>query len=140
MLRRYLSELLEHPHTDPAALILITHRKRDLGDTGLAQPDKAGDRHHPTVVPAEQRQAINPTSLRVRARDSVGTPKPVETQVTALRRESVIERLDVRVIHRRRGLQPKRRPIAQQHVPNQQLGLTGRINHHSARMPLAAHT
>ena len=121
--RRDLRELLEHPHPDPAALIIISHRKRDLGDTGLAQPVIAGDSHHPTVVPADQRQAINATGLRVRARDSVGAPKPVEAKVTALRRKAVIERLDVIEVHRRRGLQPQRRPIAQQHIPDQRPGL-----------------
>ena len=138
--RRDLSELLEHPHPDPAALIIISHRKRDLGDTRLAQPVIAGDSHHATVVPAEQRQAINSTSLRVRARDSVGPPKPVEAQVTALRRETVIERLDVLVVHRRRGLQPQRRPIAQQHVADQPPGLGRRSERHISPLPSSAHT
>ena len=34
--RRDPGELLEHPHPDPTALIIISHRKRDLGDAGLA--------------------------------------------------------------------------------------------------------
>ena len=117
--RRDLRELLEHPHPDPTALIIISHRKRDLGDAGLAQPDIAGDSHHPAVVPADQRQAINASGLRFRARDSVGASKTVEAEVAALRREAVVERLDVVEVHGRRRLQPQRRPIAQQHVPDQ---------------------
>ena len=85
--RRDRRELLEHPHPDPATLIIVSHRKRHLSDARLAQPVKAGDSHHPPIVPADQRQAINASGLRVRARDSVRPPKTMETEVAALRRE-----------------------------------------------------
>jgi hypothetical protein len=80
--RRDRRELLEHPHPNPTVLSIISDRKRDLGNTRLAQPVIAGDSHHPIVVPADQRLAIHATRPRVRARDSVGQPKPVEAQVT----------------------------------------------------------
>ena len=111
---RDLRELLEHPHPDTTALVIISHRKCDLGDAGFAQPGIAGDSYHATVVPADQRQAISASGLRVRARDSVGADKAVEAEIAALRREAVVERLDVVEVHRRRGLQPQRRTIAQQ--------------------------
>ena len=74
--RRDLRELLEHPHPDPTALIIVSHRKRDLGDAGLAQPVIAGDSHHLAVVPADQRQTINASRLRLCARDRSVRPKP----------------------------------------------------------------
>ena len=75
---RDLRKLLEHPRPDPAALLMISHRKRNLGDAGLAQPVIAGDRHHTAIVSADQSEAINPSRLRVRARHSVGAAKAVE--------------------------------------------------------------
>ena len=134
-LRRDLRELLEHPHPDTTALIIISHRKRDLGGPELAQPVIRGGSHHAAVAPADQRQAINATGPRVRARDSVGAPKAVEAQVAALRREAVVERHDVVEVPRRRGLQPQRRPIAQQHVPHQRPGLGRRSDHHTSPLP-----
>ena len=84
------------------ALIIISHRKRDLRSPGLAQPVIGGGSHHPPVAPADQRQAINATGLRVRARDSVGASKAVEAEVAALRRKAVVERLDVVEVPRSR--------------------------------------
>jgi hypothetical protein len=37
-LGRDCRDLLEHPRTDPTALIIIGHRKRHLRDAGLTQP------------------------------------------------------------------------------------------------------
>jgi len=128
-----LRELLEHPHPDTTALIIVSHRKCDLGDAGFAQPGIAGDSYHATVVPADQRQAISAGGLRVGARDSVGAAKAVEAEIPALRREAVVERLDVVEVRRRRGLQPQRRPIAQQNVSDQGLGLWRRSDGDVAR-------
>ena len=135
--RRDLRELLEHPHPDTTALIMIGDRKRDLGDARLAQPVIAGDRHHASVVPADQRQAINAGGLRVRARDGVGAAEAVEAKIAALRREVVVERLDVVEVDRRRGLQPQRRPIAKQNVPDQRLGIGRSDGHMPPRRPQA---
>jgi hypothetical protein len=43
---------------DPALIIINSHR-RDLGDTGLAQPVIAGDTHDPALVPTDQRQTLS---------------------------------------------------------------------------------
>ncbi len=82
---RDLRELLEHPRPDTTAPIIISHRKGDLGDAGFAQPGITGDGYHATVVPADQRQAISASGLRLRARDSIGAAKAVEAEIAALR-------------------------------------------------------
>ena len=70
--RRDLRQLLEHPHPDPPALIIVSHGKRDLGDAGLAQPGITGDRRHLAVVPADQHHAIKASRLSLFARDEIG--------------------------------------------------------------------
>jgi hypothetical protein len=129
--RRELRELLEHPSPDPTSLIIISHRKRDFGDARLAQRVILSDSHHPAVVATDQRETINPPGLRGRARDSIGTPKTMKTEVPALRREAVIKRLDVPIIRRHRGLQPQREPITQQHIPDQPWRFTRPSDHHT---------
>ena len=95
MVRRDLRQLLEHPHPDPAALIIISHGKRDLGDAGLAQPGITGDRRHLPVVPADEHHAIKASRLSLLARDEIGAREPVEAEAAAHLGEPVIERLDV---------------------------------------------
>ena len=131
-LRRDLRELLEHPSSGAAALKIVGHRKRDFGGARLAQPVKAGDRHHSAAVPGDQRDPINATRLRGCPRGDVGPTTAVKAQVTALLRQAVIELLDVVEVRRRRGLQAQRRPIAQQHVPNHRPRLASRSEHHSS--------
>ncbi|MGA2014724.1 MAG: hypothetical protein ABSH51_29940 [Solirubrobacteraceae bacterium] len=136
--RRDRRELLEHPHPDPAPLIIVSDRKGDLGHTGLAQPVVAGDGHHPAVVSADQRQAISAAGLRVRERGCVRPPKAVEAKIAAVTRQAIIESLDVVKIQRRRGLEAHRRSIAQEHVADQRLlGRHDRSRHHSSRRWIA---
>ena len=133
-------ELLQHPGPDPVPLKIIGHRERDLRHAGLAQPVKAGDRHHRAVVPGDQREPVNATGLNGRARGEVGAPIAVEAKVTAFRRQAVVERLDVPEVRRRRGLQAQRRPIPQQYVPGQQPRPVLRSRRHICCPPLTART
>jgi len=138
-LRRDLRKLVKHPRSRSATLEIVGHRKRDFGGTRLTQAVKAGDRHHKTIMPGDQRDPIHATSLNGCTRDSVGSHEAVEAQVTTLRRQAIEELLDVVEVHRRRGLQAQCRPITQQHIPDQRLGLSLRSEHHSS-WPLIAHT
>ena len=58
------------------ALIIISHRERDLGDTRLAQPVIAATATTLPLVATEQRQTVNTTGLRLRASDVSVRPKP----------------------------------------------------------------
>jgi hypothetical protein len=52
------------------------------------------------------------------ARHDIGAPEAVEAQITALGREGIEERLDVRLVLRPRRAQPQRGAIAQDDVAN----------------------
>jgi hypothetical protein len=83
-LRRDLRELLEHPSSGSVALKIVGHRKRDFGGARLAQPVKAGDRHDRAIMPSDQRDPINPTSLNGCTGGEVTATEAVKAQLTAL--------------------------------------------------------
>ena len=122
-------QLLEHPRSDPAPLLVIRHRQRDLGHTRLAQPLVAARRDHTPGMTGDQGNAVDAARLHGGSRDDVRASHPVEAEVPALRRELFIERPYVLIIRRAWRLQPQRRAIAKQNVANEPDGFAGRITH-----------
>jgi hypothetical protein len=93
-------QLLEHSRSDPAPLLVIRHRQRDLGHTGLAQPLVAACRDHTPSMTSDQGNTTDAARLHGGSRDDVRASLPMEAEVRALRRELFIKRSYVLIIRR----------------------------------------
>jgi hypothetical protein len=135
-------ELLKQPRGDPATPEIVRHRKRNLGGTRLAQTIVARDRHHSPIVPADQREPVNPAGLNHVPGRKLGAHSPVKAHVPTLRREPIIERLHLLIVLGPRRDQPQTRPIPQNHVtdhelrPHRRRPIRKRVRAHRRRHPI----
>ena len=118
---RDLGELLEHAGREAAALHVVGHGERDLGDARLVQSVVARDRDDPLAEPREERHPQVAVGVGVVARDDVGPARAVEAHVAALGPQAVEERLDRRLVRRRGRAQPQRAAVAQDDVADEEV-------------------
>jgi hypothetical protein len=115
--RRPGCQLLEQARRDPAPLVLVGNRERDLRATGIAQPREARERDDPFGERPHEKALLDPVGLEERHDETpVDRPRTVETEVEALLRKAG-EEVDHRVgVVLNRWPQPQRAAVPQDHV------------------------